>query len=284
MKATIHELAAKLYASIHPDGSPLRATLSDLATTYVCQADEIEEVLKNEVISGRLSISTLTGVRVKPTKKEVSAAIKAGPFQISNKLNPGALIQCSNHVHADVKALYKMACKVLGHRASDLAEKDAFIHEFVRAFRALFDFLCNGRRKPDDFVAVDFFADAENWRDQLQSMDQAEIQYLKVLADERAGGEVMHLTAKRLEPGAPNKSWPIMRIIRAIEPIIRDFERSHQPRGDDWDSYPFSELILEFEEVNAEFPPPSSGPVTPLHTAELTSCTTGLCCIQRSNW
>src|SRR2546425_8770631 len=80
--------------------------------------------------------------------------------------------------------------------------KNALVEAFALHLRVLLAFLYSDRQRSDDVCADEFVLDDEAWRRALPAKPES----LKT-AQQRTGGEIAHLTSRRITGTPPEKGW-----------------------------------------------------------------------------
>jgi hypothetical protein len=119
-----------------------------------------------------------------------------------------------DHLYYELWMWYETGSRLVHQIAKDtdgdFVLKNAFVESFAIHSRSLAAFLYDKGRK-DDVTADNYVQDVDEWWKARGPKPQA----MEVAAT-RASKEIVHLTTKRLPPGAPDKVWDPEEIVRAF--------------------------------------------------------------------
>jgi hypothetical protein len=105
------------------------------------------------------------------------------------------------------------------HHADDGVVENALLESFTLHARVLLDFFYGNRRKADDALASDFFAD-DTWERQRPDRSTALEE-----VNQRVGKEVAHLTYARADIPSDAKGWPIIPMYLELASVFSRFVR-----------------------------------------------------------
>jgi hypothetical protein len=129
------------------------------------------------------------------------------------------------HLHYEIDMLVRVAERPLGLRGQPIytVDRNALVESYAIHLRNLIDFLY-ASPKGDDVGAVHYVRDVARWGAALGPMPAVLTE-----ARERVGKQIAHLTRRRFEDGAAEKTWHPETEIPAITKSLKLFIEHSDP-------------------------------------------------------